>query len=161
SKNVSNLWLAGRDISASHVAFGSTRGMATCAVLGEAAGIAAARAQDLEVAPSQLANEHLPALHHAMTRADAWVLGGHHDDRSDLALRAAVTASSTKPGPATTQSSVQRPRVDDLSLVLPVDPRVDGLDILVDSARHTELRASLLSTSKPLNYLHFEQVYEV
>ena len=161
SKNVSNLWMAGRDISASHVAFGSTRVMATCAVLGEAAGIAAARAQDLEVSPSQLANEHLPALHHAMTRADASVLGVHHDDPSDLALRAEVTASSTKTGLASTQSSGQRPLVDDLSLVLPVDPRLDGLDILVDSARDTELRASLHSTSKPQNYLPFEQVDEV
>src|SRR5699024_889648 len=39
SRDVANLWMAGRDISASHVAFGSTRVMATCAILGEAAGI--------------------------------------------------------------------------------------------------------------------------
>ena len=42
SRNVENLWMAGRNISASHVAFGTTRVMATCAVLGEAVGIAAA-----------------------------------------------------------------------------------------------------------------------
>ena len=42
SKNVTNLWMAGRNICASHVAFGTTRVMATCAVLGEAAGIGAA-----------------------------------------------------------------------------------------------------------------------
>jgi hypothetical protein len=40
SRNVGNLWMAGRDISASHVAFGTTRVMATCAVVGEAAGVA-------------------------------------------------------------------------------------------------------------------------
>ena len=38
SRNVTNLLIAGRNISASHVAFGSTRVMATCAVIGEAAG---------------------------------------------------------------------------------------------------------------------------
>ncbi|PQP90132.1 FAD-dependent oxidoreductase, partial [Paenibacillus sp. AR247] len=42
SANVSNLLFAGRNISASHVAFGTTRVMATCAVMGEAAGTAAA-----------------------------------------------------------------------------------------------------------------------
>ena len=46
-----NLWMAGRDISASHVAFGSTRVMATCGILGEAAGIGAAVAGRLEVSP--------------------------------------------------------------------------------------------------------------
>ena len=37
SKNVRNLMFAGRNISATHVAFGTTRVMATCAVMGEAA----------------------------------------------------------------------------------------------------------------------------
>ena len=40
SANVTNLLFAGRNISATHVAFGTTRVMATCAVLGEAAGTA-------------------------------------------------------------------------------------------------------------------------
>lgn len=42
SRNIPNLLLAGRIISATHVAFGSTRVMATCAVGGQAVGTAAA-----------------------------------------------------------------------------------------------------------------------
>ncbi|MCZ7634857.1 MAG: FAD-dependent oxidoreductase [Verrucomicrobia bacterium] len=42
SRNVRNLLMAGRNISASHVALSSTRVMATCSVLGQAAGTAAA-----------------------------------------------------------------------------------------------------------------------
>lgn len=42
SANVTNLHFAGRNISATHIAFGATRVMATCATLGEAAGTAAA-----------------------------------------------------------------------------------------------------------------------
>jgi hypothetical protein len=42
SRNVSNLLCAGRNISASHAALSSTRVMATCATLGQAAGTAAA-----------------------------------------------------------------------------------------------------------------------
>lgn len=42
SKNISNLMMAGRDISASKMAMGSTRVMGTCAVGGQAVGTAAA-----------------------------------------------------------------------------------------------------------------------
>ncbi|MDN5687052.1 MAG: FAD-dependent oxidoreductase [Brachybacterium sp.] len=153
SKDVANLWMAGRDISASHVAFGSTRVMATCAVLGEAAGIGAALAQELGVGPSQLADEHVAQLRRAMVRADASVLGVPNDDPADLALQADVRASSTKTTLASTRSAGLVPLEHDLGLVLPVDPRLDGIDVLVDAERNTELRASLHATSKPQNYL--------
>ena len=42
SRDVENLMFAGRNLSASHVAFASTRVMATCAVVGQGVGTAAA-----------------------------------------------------------------------------------------------------------------------
>ena len=42
SRNIENLMMAGRDASATHLAHGSTRVMGTCAVMGQAAGTAAA-----------------------------------------------------------------------------------------------------------------------
>ena len=56
SRNIANLLLAGRDISATHVAFGSTRVMATCGAGGEAAGTGASLALDLGVRPRELAD---------------------------------------------------------------------------------------------------------
>jgi hypothetical protein len=44
SRNVENLFFAGRNISATHVAFASTRVMGTCSVMGQAIGTAAALA---------------------------------------------------------------------------------------------------------------------
>ncbi len=44
SKNIENLMFAGRNISVTHVALSSTRVMATCSLLGQAAGAAAALA---------------------------------------------------------------------------------------------------------------------
>lgn len=44
SKNICNLLFAGRNISATHIAFSSTRVMATCAVMGEGIGAFAAAA---------------------------------------------------------------------------------------------------------------------
>ena len=51
SANISNLMMAGRNISASKLAMGSTRVMATCAVGGEAAGTAAPMASRLGLTP--------------------------------------------------------------------------------------------------------------
>ena len=55
SANVSNLYLGGRAISCSHVAFSSTRVMATCAVTGQAAGTAAALAVKKSLTPRESA----------------------------------------------------------------------------------------------------------
>lgn len=161
SQNVTNMWMAGRNISASHVAFGSTRVMATCAVLGEAAGIGAALTQKMDVTPSALATEHVTELRRAMVRADASVLGIENDDPADLALQAEVRASSTKTTLASTQSTGLVPLADDLGLVLPVDPLLDGIDVLVDAETATELRASLHATSAPQNYLPARQIAQV
>src|SRR5699024_4983177 len=80
SQNVSNMWMAGRDISATHVAFGTTRVMATCAVVGEAAGMAAALSAKTGYSPRQLATEHFHLMRTALVRADASVLGVEHRD---------------------------------------------------------------------------------
>lgn len=153
SHNVSNLWMAGRDISASHVAFGSTRVMATCAILGEAAGIGAAVAGRLEVSPRDLAADHVPELHRAMVRADASLLGVVDDDPANLALGAAVSASSSKTVLGSTRSIGRFTLDHDLALVLPVDPELGAVEILLDAVEDTELLIELHSVGRPQNYL--------
>ena len=51
SKNVDNLFFAGRNISMTHMAMSSIRVMATCSLLGEAVGKAASLAVEKEVSP--------------------------------------------------------------------------------------------------------------
>ena len=58
SKNVDNLMFAGRNISVTHVALSSTRVMATCSLLGQAAGVAAAMAIKYGILPRRVALEH-------------------------------------------------------------------------------------------------------
>ncbi|MBR7741838.1 FAD-dependent oxidoreductase [Phycicoccus sp. BSK3Z-2] len=158
SVNVENLWLAGRTISASHVAFGSTRVMATCATLGEAAGIAAATALRLDVTPRNLSEHHVKELHHAMVRADASLLGVENTDARDLALSASASASSSLVEIAHDVSTRLIPLDDDYGLVVPVDPALDGLDLLLDADEDTSLVVEVHTTSKPQNYLPSEQV---
>lgn len=53
SKNIKNLMFAGRNISVTHVALSSTRVMATCSLLGQAAGCAAAVAALKGITPRE------------------------------------------------------------------------------------------------------------
>jgi hypothetical protein len=59
SKNISNLFFAGRNISATHAALSSTRVMATCAIMGQAVGTAAAIAVRDDLSPRGVYEERL------------------------------------------------------------------------------------------------------
>lgn len=95
SKNVSNLMMAGRNISCSHVAFTSTRVMATCAAVGQAAGTAAAMCLEKGVTPRELAGRAalVGELQQRLLRDDQSIIGVKNEDAGDLARRASVTAS--------------------------------------------------------------------
>ena len=93
SKNVKNLFMAGRNISCSHVAFTSSRVMATCAVLGQAVGTAAAICLEKSVAPRGLYPKHVPQLQQALLRDDQSIRDLRNLDSSDFARSATVSAS--------------------------------------------------------------------
>jgi hypothetical protein len=96
SKNVGNLMMAGRNISATHVAFTSTRVMATCAVIGQATGTAAALCARHGLAPRELAGdkERVAELQQTLLRDDQTIKGGRNQDPRDLARQARVAASA-------------------------------------------------------------------
>jgi hypothetical protein len=99
SRNVPNLLFAGRNISASHVAFASTRVMATCAINGQAIGTAAALAIAKKAPLSSLAQgEGLRELQQRLLRDDAYIPTVPHDDPLDRARGAKVTVSSERKG---------------------------------------------------------------
>jgi hypothetical protein len=96
SKNVSNLLMAGRNISASHVAFTSTRVMATCGVIGQAIGTAAALCVRHSLTPRQLYEhkERLTELQQTLLRDDQTIKNRKNEDAFDLARQAKVAASA-------------------------------------------------------------------
>ena len=99
SRNISNLFMAGRNISATHAAFTSTRVMATCAVIGQAVGTAATHCLESGVSPRQLAQsrEKVRALQQALLRDDQTIRGLKNEDPHDLARQAQVRASAADP----------------------------------------------------------------
>lgn len=62
SENVKNLMFAGRNISATHMAMSSTRVMATCSVMGQAAGTGAALAIEKNCLPEDVTANYMPIL---------------------------------------------------------------------------------------------------
>lgn len=96
SGNVSNLLFAGRNISATHVAFASTRVMATCAVVGQGVGTAVAHAVEkkLSLATLLAAPEALGTIQQRLLRDDCFLVGRTNADHDDLARGATVSASS-------------------------------------------------------------------
>ncbi|MDX6765317.1 MAG: FAD-dependent oxidoreductase [Candidatus Methylacidiphilales bacterium] len=96
SRNIANLFFAGRNISATHIAFASTRVMATCAVGGQAVGTAAAlwlheKTNDIR---SLSTPENIRALQQRLLRDDAFLLDLRNEDPADLARTASARASS-------------------------------------------------------------------
>jgi hypothetical protein len=75
SKNISNLMFAGRNISASHLAFASTRVMGTCGVLGQAVGTAAALMTQYHISARQLCAEKIGQLQDILMEDDCFLPG--------------------------------------------------------------------------------------
>ena len=77
SKSFDNLFMAGRNISASHVALSSTRVMATCATLGQAAGTAMNYCLKESITPAALCADknHVHKLQQILLRQDQALLG--------------------------------------------------------------------------------------
>lgn len=91
SKNIDNLFMAGRNISITHTALSSTRVMATCAILGQAAGTAAVVAAKHKALPRDVYPGHVPELQAMLMEDDCW-LPGKARTPSALTAKAALTA---------------------------------------------------------------------
>lgn len=95
SRNIKNLFLSGRIISASHVAFGSSRVMATSAYCGQAVGVAAALAHREGVLPNELLEKsRLEKLQTKLIRTGQFLPNIVLKDSTDLVQSASITASS-------------------------------------------------------------------
>lgn len=95
SKDFSNLMMAGRNISASHLAFSCLRVMKSCAVAGQAAGTAAAIAADKNIQPPDILKSPgmISLLQQTLLRDAQPILNLSNSDSADLARSATASAS--------------------------------------------------------------------
>ena len=92
SRNIRNLFMAGRDISVTHEALGAVRVMRTCGMMGEVVGLAASLCKKHDTIPRGVYKNHLEKLKKLMT-AEGRVKWFTHAGRN-LATEAEVTVSS-------------------------------------------------------------------
>lgn len=154
SRNITNLFLAGRIISASHIAFGSTRVMATCAHGGQAVGMAAALCLRERLKPRDLlAAPRMAELQRRLLCAGQYIPGVALNDPEDLARQANITASSELKLAALNPSGETIPLTASWAMMLPVQAgQMPAVEFLIDAAEPTTLRAELRVSSKPDNH---------
>jgi hypothetical protein len=141
SRNIKNLFLAGRNISVSHYALSSTRVMLTCAQLGEATGMAAAHAARLGCEPRDLvAGTRISAVQRDLFKVDHHI---HHFVATlpqDIAREAQVSASSVFPGHDTAESWGTEPLTAPRMQLLPIlTERVEAVRLRLDATAATQL----------------------
>lgn len=96
SKNISNLMMAGRDISTTKLGLASTRILGCCASGGQAVGTAASLCMKYGVLPRELA-PHIPELQQILLKEDLFLPGYRNTDEADFARAAVFSASSCCP----------------------------------------------------------------
>lgn len=155
SRNVRNLFLAGRIISASHVAFGSSRVMATCAHGGQAVGVAATLCVHEGITPRDLcASERMERLQRDLLRGGQYIPGHLLEDPEDLVQLAKTSASSalslsslSADGPSLSLSEAS------WGMLLPAKAgKIPVMQFTVSAQEDTILKIQLRASSKRGNF---------
>jgi hypothetical protein len=154
SRNISNLFLAGRIVSASHIAFGSTRVMATCAHSAQAVGLAAVLCRREGLTPRDvLAPARMAELQRRLLRAGQFIPGVPLRDPADLAASATLSASSTYRLGELPAGADRLALTDAWAMMLPVAPGpMPAVTFTLDAASATEVVAELRVSSKAANH---------
>ena len=154
SRNIRNLFVSGRLISVTHVAFGTTRVMATCANSGQAAGMAAAICARERLLPADLVEPgRMRQLQRELLRWGQHIPGLRLEDGEDLAVRAKIDASSTYTL-GSLPADGPRLRLDvPWAQMLPVEAgAMPKVSFRVCTDAPTTLRAELRISSRPDNH---------
>jgi hypothetical protein len=105
SRNIDNLFFAGRNISASHMAISSTRVMGTCAIMGQAVGTAAALATRYQCSPRRVYESHIRELQALLMDDDCYLPG---QGRPAPAVSAQAQLSTSQCDPEALRNGIDR-----------------------------------------------------
>jgi len=154
SKNIPNLFLGGRIISASHVAFASSRVMATSAYAAQAVGMAAALCLQHEVLPKALAgSELISELQTGLQKSGQYIPGLALQDSEDLASKATITASTALKLSKMDQDMQLRPLDISSAQLIPLHSgQLPSVRFTAEAISDCALRVTLRGSSKPGNF---------
>ena len=159
AKEMDNLFISGRSMSASKLAMASSRVMGTCAVGGQAVGTAAAMCIKYGCGTRGV-KQHMTELQQTLLKDDCYIPGYKNEDPLDLARTAKVTATSEKHaavnvinGVARTveenincwQSNGIRPEGEELCLSFEQARKISQVRLTFDPNLNASIRLSLSS----------------
>ena len=152
SRSLDNLFLTGRLISASHVAFGSARVMCTCGLLGEVVGRAAAICHRQALTPRQLAaRERIGELQQHLQATGCYIPRQRlHDPARGATLRVSSEYQLTE----LAANGEWAPLSARTALLLPLraGQSLPTLHVTLRADTPQRLRVQLLASHKPGNY---------
>jgi len=154
SKNISNLLLAGRIISASHVAFGSSRVMATSAYVSQASAMAAVLCVKQGCNPASLYNNGgIATLQQWLQRSGQHIPGVPSQDEDDLVQQASVTASSELLFSGLEEDTAPLPLDIGVAQMIPVNAgKLPAINLHAYSDVATTLHAEIRTSSRTGSY---------
>ena len=142
SRNIDNLFFAGRNISASHVAFASARVMLTCAVMGQAVGNAAALCLEYGCSPRAVGREHIRELQQRLVEQDCYLPGVVGARETDLARSATVRVSSERVMTAPKPEAYLPLDVDRAQMFVLSEKHLQGVTLPLANTGDSEIKVS-------------------
>ncbi len=162
SRNIDNLFLAGRIISASHVAFGSSRVMATCAHNAQAVGMAAVLCKEKRLLPRGLIKGGLmDKLQQRLMGMGQYLPGMYLADTDNRVKTASVSVSSTFSLQQLPADAGWKALDSSMAQMLPLEAgRVPVFTFEVKAKKATHLVIRLMGSSLPGNFTPDRQLAE-
>lgn len=165
---IKNLFLAGRIISSSHVAFGSTRVMGTCSNSSQAVGMAATICIEQGLLPADIMKpDKMTQLQNRLIEKAQHIPGISYKNEKDLAQTARLEASSQLLLDSMTNLKNTIIKLDkEIAQMIPLQPgSVPKLTFYADVEQDTELRVEFRISKKAFNHapelVLFEKVYQL
>ncbi len=154
SRNIKNLFLTGRIISVSHVAFGSTRVMATCAHNGQAVGMAAALCRRHKLLPHDISGEkQIHELQQKLLRTGQYIPCLKLNDSGNLAVKAKISATSQMRLSELADGGPLLKLNESWAMMLPVAAgAMPKVSFILDVDKPTALQMELRVSSSPENH---------
>jgi len=152
SRSLDNLFLTGRLISASHVAFGSARVMCTCGLLGEVAGAGAALCHEQDITPKALAGQQrIGELQQRLQASGCYIPRQWLDDPSrggEISVSSELQLNELPP------NGIWHSLLERMALLLPVKTgeALPELSFSLRSQKPQTLDITLLGSLRPGNF---------
>lgn len=154
SRNINNLFLAGRIISVTHVAFGSTRVMGTSAYGGQAVAMAAALCKKENILPRQiLTRGYIKSLQQELMKNGQHIPGFSWKSDEDLVHHAIIAASSELLLQELPEQDIVHVLDPGVAQLLPLEAgALPEFTVHADADKSTTLRIELAISGKAGNF---------